>query len=1134
MGEPENQPASDLGTAASHGAGSDSTYGPMFVAPTVEELNESLPQFEFVELLGQGGMGAVYKARQPRLDRYVAIKLLPAFAGLDEHNFAERFEREARAMAKMNHPNIVTVHDFGETDAGHRYIVMEYVDGYDLHHAIQSGELTSKHVLAWIPLICKALDYAHEHGLVHRDIKPANILISKEGEVKVGDFGLAKLVGRKHETSITKTRVSMGTPDYAAPEALEEGGVVDRRADIYSLGVLCYELFTGKVPRGAWKPPSAYTDIDVRLDQIIIKAMQPDAEHRYQSVSQMLESLNDVRNSPKMVVSQSSSKQLLTGTVNVPSKKDIESLTGGDKSGSKTSTRRRERTHPLVVAGIAIGGILLAVGVILLLMMKLDANAKAQAKIVPNSKPPRIVNPGEASKKDPVVVEVKNPKPNPPVRPKTTEEPKTPPPRPQFTILDPPRPNDGWADLMEGVRTKHRGVEGNWELGEDGVLVLDGKDFSKGQVPRIPFAVQAPQKVGYEVKMEVSQISSGRMFGFLLPVDDQSVFFAINAPSNQDKISYCGISMVDGRPAGHPENPTRTKLEIDPERIYDLELQVLTDGNKVGIYAALDSKQVLRWEGKLSQLKSPDEARGSARRLITVVSMSPLSVAKAQMRTLGPGATLAGKPAPPKPEPVMSPELLQKLADFEKTTADRIATEAEAPFQDLVATQLHKGYEAALGRLIETAERSRDLLTKASALRELERISALRPIEPEDPPEMPQAVKDARARYRVEIGKLEAQRDLLLLPILRDQLISIESLRDEFASLGKPALDQIDNAANPLRKRITEIEEGIPSAPVGSPIPRMAPGSPEVEMTPEPTFEPLQRASFPRSRPVEKGEVVAWGRKPDMAEVEMGDVPAGLATTAVAIAGYGDCAVALKSNGKLQVWGKLEGPVPVEITGMSGIVDVAVSYDSRDFHFAALDESGSVEFYALGWGDLTDEQTKVGMLERVVGLGATPRSGFAVLDDGSLGYWGRLPDAAAASLPDKVAKLKIGPGVAAAICEDRSVKVFGGGTSSFPPNLTEAIDLEFGQQEALGGVAILPDGKALTFGSFAGYQDKLSMLLETKTIEKVVAGLDAFAVLDSEQNWHFFGANIDPMHCAAEAAGCSDVVIGNFYVIGLR
>ena len=162
---------------------------------------------------------------------------------------------------------------------------------------------------------------------------------------------------------------------------------------------------------------------------------------------------------------------------------------------------------------------------------------------------------------------------------------------------------------------------------------------------------------------------------------------------------------------------------------------------------------------------------------------------------------MAGKPAPPKPEPVMSPELLQKLADFEKTTADRIATEAEAPFQDLVATQLHKGYEAALGRLIETAERSRDLLTKASALRELERISALRPIEPEDPPEMPQAVKDARARYRVEIGKLEAQRDLLLLPILRDQLISIESLRDEFASLGKPALDQIDNAANPLRKR---------------------------------------------------------------------------------------------------------------------------------------------------------------------------------------------------------------------------------------------------------------------------------------------------------------------------------------------
>lgn len=1133
MGEPETNPANEMSTAASHGAGSDSTYGPMFVAPTVEELNESLPQFEFVELLGQGGMGAVYKARQPRLDRYVAIKLLPAFAGVDEHNFGERFEREARAMAKMNHPNIVTVHDFGETDGGHRYIVMEFVDGYDLHHAIQSGELTSKHVLAWIPPICKALDYAHEHGLVHRDIKPANILISKEGEVKVGDFGLAKLVGRKHETSITRTQVSMGTPDYAAPEALEEGGVVDRRADIYSMGVLFYELLTGKVPRGAWKPPSAYTDIDTRLDQIIIKAMQPDPEHRYQTVAQLSNSLNEVRKSPKMVVAQSGSKQLLTGTVNVPSQKELEKLKSTGPSSSKTSSRKKQRTHPVVVAGIAIGGVLLAVGVILLLMMKLDANNKAAAKLPKESKPPPVVNPGDSAKKDPVVVEAKKPKPKPtpPVRPKVE-----PPKRPQFVVQDPPRPADGWVDLMEGLVTKHPGVDGDWSLGDDGVVTVLG-EFAKGDPARIPFAVPGPFKANYEVKMEISQLGSKRMFGVMFPVGPTNVFFAISAPSRLEKVTYCGLAMVDGFPASHPQNPTRSAIELDEERIYNFDLQVVTDGRNVGIYGALDSKQILRWEGMMNQLKTPPEAKSAGSKLVSVVTLSPLSFANAKIRASGPAATLAGKaivPKPPKPVSMDSPELAQKLADLDEVTKGRIATEADAPFRELVESQLHTGYEAALNRLIESADRSRDLLTKASAVRELERIKALRPIEADDPPEMPQAVKDARARYRVEIGKLEAQRDLLQLPILRDQLVSIEALKTEFTSLGEAGIAQIEKVVTPLRDRIAKIESGIPSsAEGGESMPSS--DSPESAMAPDSAVPVLQREVFPRSRPIDKGAVVAWGRKPGMAEVDLGDVPAGLATTAVAIDGMGDMAIALKSNGKVEVWGKAEMMVPEAITDMSSIVDLSISYDARDFHFAALHESGEVSLYTTGWGeDLPEAQAKVETFERVIDVGTSPRNGFALLDDGSLQSWGRVPADAAASLPDKVVKLEMGPEIAAVIGEDLSVQVFGSGTPAFPPNLTEARDLVFGHQEILGGVAILPDGKALTFGSFAEFQNDLSELVTTQKIEKIVGGMDAFAVQDTAKNWHFFGSNIEPAHCAAEAAGCSDIVIGTDYIVGLR
>ncbi|MEO0447043.1 MAG: serine/threonine-protein kinase, partial [Verrucomicrobiota bacterium] len=280
----------------------------LFTALTPKELEKILPQYEILELIGQGGMGAVYKARQPKLDRFVAIKLLPPLTGEEEQNFRERFEREARAMAQLNHPHIVTVHDFGESSEGHLFIVMEYVDGTDLHRAILSGTLTVSHSLAWVQQICSALQYAHDHDVVHRDIKPANILISNEGQAKIGDFGLAKLVGNKVDVALTQTQVALGTPDYAAPETMELGVEVDHRADIYSLGVLFYQLLTQKVPRGAWKPPSAYVpEMDPRLDGVVVKAMQPDPSLRYQTVGQLSQALTKVDEPGKSLVTRTSS-----------------------------------------------------------------------------------------------------------------------------------------------------------------------------------------------------------------------------------------------------------------------------------------------------------------------------------------------------------------------------------------------------------------------------------------------------------------------------------------------------------------------------------------------------------------------------------------------------------------------------------------------------------------------------------------------------------------------------------------------------------------------------------------------------------------------------------------------------------
>src|SRR5262249_44995932 len=160
--------------------------------PRPEEIGAHFPQLEIVGLVGRGGMGIVYKARQKQLDRMVALKILSPEVSRDP-SFAERFGREARALAKLNHPNIVSIYDSGETD-GLFYFLMEYVDGTNLRQALQAKEISPREALAIVPLICDALQYAHDMGIVHRDIKPENVLLDRNGRVKIADFGLAKLV----------------------------------------------------------------------------------------------------------------------------------------------------------------------------------------------------------------------------------------------------------------------------------------------------------------------------------------------------------------------------------------------------------------------------------------------------------------------------------------------------------------------------------------------------------------------------------------------------------------------------------------------------------------------------------------------------------------------------------------------------------------------------------------------------------------------------------------------------------------------------------------------------------------------------------------------------------------------------
>lgn len=218
-----------------------------FEPPPLAALAALFPQLEILRLIGAGGMGAVYQARQTALGRFVALKILPAgpVGGGGEAASSERFNREARALARLSHPNIVSVHEFGQAGNLH-YFLMEYVDGANLRQLQRAGRLSPREALQVIPQLCDALQYAHDEGVVHRDIKPENVLVDRKGRVKVADFGLAKLLDPDAGSSrLTLEGQVMGTPHYMAPEQVERPLSVDHRADIYSLGVVFYEMLTG-------------------------------------------------------------------------------------------------------------------------------------------------------------------------------------------------------------------------------------------------------------------------------------------------------------------------------------------------------------------------------------------------------------------------------------------------------------------------------------------------------------------------------------------------------------------------------------------------------------------------------------------------------------------------------------------------------------------------------------------------------------------------------------------------------------------------------------------------------------------------------------------------------------------------
>lgn len=242
---------------------------------TAEELQLHLPSYDSIEMLAMGGMGAVFKARQITLDRPVAIKVL-THACASSLQFRQIFKCEAQVMAKLNHPNLASIYDYGEVN-GMLYIVMQYVEGRSLHQAACGRAVAQDEAASLIATVSRALHHAHKAGILHRDIKPANILIDARVRPMVVDFGLA----HHAEDTTLKGDTVFGTPGYTAPEVLAPPYKADQRADVYSLGVLFHELLTGAPPRSPYLPPSHSAKVDPRYDTACMKALHPCAAMRY-------------------------------------------------------------------------------------------------------------------------------------------------------------------------------------------------------------------------------------------------------------------------------------------------------------------------------------------------------------------------------------------------------------------------------------------------------------------------------------------------------------------------------------------------------------------------------------------------------------------------------------------------------------------------------------------------------------------------------------------------------------------------------------------------------------------------------------------------------------------------------------
>jgi serine/threonine protein kinase len=750
-------------------------------------MQAMLPQYRFEVLLGRGGMGAVYKAVQVSLDRPVAVKVLPGGLIDDtDAQFAERFKNEARTMAKLNHPSIVNVFEFGETQTGLLYIVMEFVNGTDVARMISAqGKLPEDYALSITAHVCDALNYAHRNGIIHRDIKPANILINMDGAVKVADFGLAKQ-NDPGQSGLTKTNMAMGTPDFVAPEALIPGMPLDGRADLYAIGVMLYQMLTGEIPRGMWTMPGLKLGTDPRFDAIIAKAMQTDRESRYQSAAEIRRDLDTILTIPRAAAQTAAPAPKVVETAAKPA-------AGDAPAPPKKHSKAGDASKSPAAAGKSTRGLFMGVSVSVLALV---GGWFAVNRPVESEKSPEVAT-KVASEPKPVS------KPSPP--PSTAKAATLPrPPKRNalktidlLALLDPVK--DAVAVTKEAGRNE-------WK--REGSSLVFQPDGQSGKLAP-PVALECSD---YEIEFKATKHSGNDRIHVDLPLKNGRILPLVfnghgrkvigeqdgQTWGNAEREVHVAIRVIDG--PGSTDRVFIQRLNVKGNPLADWSGDLDAHGKQgeshpefpgqplTSVFVKSDKYAVqvftLRvFEGDAKVLR---KARPESR-LETPPPMKAAPVAAAMPAPAPAAMPSVAKPLPAGTEPSMPPPsdpVALKLADFETKFQAALEREAEAAYKAHINT-LNTGYLAALDRELSAAAKAARLDDALVLREEKQRIVDGKGLPPEDLDTLPDSLKRLRGTWRSTEAGYAKVRNAKAAPLFETYDRALEGFQKELTQQNK-------------------------------------------------------------------------------------------------------------------------------------------------------------------------------------------------------------------------------------------------------------------------------------------------------------------------------------------------------------